>query len=154
MTTVNDISKTDDISLLFAGREYINLLGGENKFKDELSKSVIKDRPAVSTLVNLMIKTSPSNYVFFTYIDESEKNVEGIRFYYRVNNAAATKLDVYRKNIETPLRTNCSKRCYVIVEYKKKPNAEFLAISAIVQKNDIDTFRKASAEAFDGHHIA
>jgi hypothetical protein len=148
------MSKSDEISLLFAGREYINLLGGENRFKGELIERVMKDEEAINTLVNLMIKTSPSNYVFFTYIDESEKNVEGIRFYYRVNHAAATKLDVYRKNIETPLLTNCSKKCYVIVEFKKKPKAKFLAISAISRKNDIDTFRKTRAEAFDGHHIA
>ncbi|MDR2598416.1 MAG: hypothetical protein LBC25_01705 [Holosporales bacterium] len=46
MTTINNMSKIDSISLQFAGRDYINLVGGENKFKKNYIEKVIKDEQA------------------------------------------------------------------------------------------------------------
>jgi hypothetical protein len=156
MTTVNNMSQTDDLSLLFAGRDYINSLGGEHRFKEYLANDVIKDDKVAHALVDIFVKTSPNNYVYFYYIGRRGRRTAGIRFYYLINHPATTKLNVYRKNAEDPLENNCRTKCYVIVEYKKKPNVEFLAISAIVRKSDIDTFHKkeASVDAYDGHHVA
>jgi hypothetical protein len=155
MTTVNNMSKSDDISLLFAGREYINLLGGEHKVKRYLANNVIKDENAVDALVNLLVKTSPSNYIYFYYMGQRRKRTAGIRFYYLIDHPATTKLNVYRKNTEDPLENNCRTKCYVIVEFKKKPRPKFLAISAIWRKNDVDTFNndETCVDAYDGHHL-
>ncbi|MDR1208231.1 MAG: hypothetical protein LBJ89_02670 [Holosporales bacterium] len=153
MTTVNNMSKSDNISLLFAGREYINLLGGENKFKIRLTKKMRQDKQSISELVNIMVKTPPSYYLYFSYRGEHGKEIEGIRFYYLIDHPATTKLHIYRKTTEDPLNNNCLKKCYVIVEYKKKPNARFLVISAATQKGEVDIFNDAYVEAFDGHHI-
>jgi hypothetical protein len=152
--TINDMGNTDSISLLFKGRDYINWLGGEHKFKEELAKNVINDKQAANALVDIMVKTPPSSYVYFTYKRQSGRNTEGIRFYYKVNNPATTKLYIYRKNAADPLVNNYLQKCYVIVEYKRKRRAKLLAISAVEHENDIDTSNGACVDAFDGHHIA
>ncbi|MDR1288879.1 MAG: hypothetical protein LBJ77_00585 [Holosporales bacterium] len=156
MPTINDMTNIDDISLQFVGRKYINLLGGEYKFKNEFIGKAINDKQAADTLVNLMIRSSPLHYLRFDYRGQNGRIREGIRFYYLINHPATTKLNIYRKNAEDPLISNCQQKCYVIVEYKKNPNPnpEFLAISAIARKDDIDTFHGNRVEASDGHHIA
>jgi hypothetical protein len=154
MTTINNMSKTDSISLQFAGRDYINLVGGENKFKKNYIEKVIKDEQAANTLVDIMVRLSPCNYLYFNYKGKYGGNIEGIRFYYLINHPATTKLNIYRKSSEEPLVNNHLQKCYVIVEYKKNPKVKFLAISAIAQKNDIDTFNGMRVETSDGHHIA
>jgi hypothetical protein len=152
MTTTNHMIKASKIVRQFAGREYINSVGGENRFKDLLTEKVMKDSQAADTLVNIMVKSSPSCYLYFTY-KKNQTNPEGIRFYYFVNHPVAAKSHIYRKNPEDPLVNNCQRKCYVIVEYKRRPNAQFLAISVVARKNDIDVFNGKSAGAFDGYHI-
>jgi hypothetical protein len=151
MTTVNHINNSDFITLLFAGRAYINALGGEQAFKDDLSKKAVKDKLAADALVDIMVKTPPYCYICFSY-RIGRKNVTGIRFYYKVNHPAATKLYLYRKDSSDPLVRNRKKGCYVIIEYKRRPSPEFLAISAIPRKNYVDVFRGQDVDAYDGYH--
>jgi hypothetical protein len=66
MTTVNNMTAENRISRQFTGREYINDVDGENKFKDKVTRK-IKDRQAAGELVDVLIKSSPSFYVYFTY---------------------------------------------------------------------------------------